>query len=606
MAWKLPLPAFTKRAPEPDLPGVMPAWLPRMADMVSWLLIASLMYFLWLWTLEISGDRAIPLKVGEAGVWTFNANFYWPLLIGFTMSAIGLPMLAKIGIPIYCELSFKKQGQKWPKVWMLILIVLTSFVLIAGNLHVINGARLEKNRDGAVKEELTDQNRAALKANLDSVSQDLQDITNPALTTYQAQASREGAAAWAKRVATAKAQNDWQADAIERALAAAERGDRLRADRKAAIQALAMAPTKAAAADRIVTKGDWATSITDELDKARALMLSIVQDLAALLMGWIAYRLYEVRKHQLAAYEASQLNEEIAGDALAIEDKSGETQFHPQEEMYDEQGRRLVKAKRKKEEWWVAVPDAKPRKPKAKKDPREAQAAPDLPAEALAEAGMFDDIPDAGQTSGDDRSADDVDARLYVPSETEKHDDEDASAPETGASDDPRAANGAGLAGQPEGGVPEPELFSEELTHEAPEDQQADEPEEAAGESEGESSVLEWSGNADGSADGYTSLGGAELDDQAYEAAIPVLVDEVHDQNIRVLIDEEAVGERGLNDQEALPDGTADSLWPEISETESGQFEFEGETISEAEALELEAEHQRLTHPRLPAPEAAE
>lgn len=325
-----------KRDDDLDIPGAPAAWLCRAADFASWVLIVSLMYFLWLYTLEIAGDRAIPLRLGEAGIWTLNAAFYWPLLIGFTLSAIGLPLLTKIGIPIYCELNYKKPGQGWPKFWMLVLIVLTSFVLIAGNLHIINDARLEKNRAGAVKTEQADMARGALEANLASINQDLADITNPALTTYQAQAAREGAESWAKRVAIAKAQKDYQADAIARAQAAAERGDALRAQRKEAIAALAAAPTKAAAVDRVVKDGDWATGIADEVDKARSLLFSVVQDIAALLMGWIAYRLWQVRSQKIADHEAAQAKEEDGGD-LRITDQTQIPQPIPGEvQMFEE------------------------------------------------------------------------------------------------------------------------------------------------------------------------------------------------------------------------------------------------------------------------------
>lgn len=350
-----------------DPPGVVPAWLVRMADLTSWILIAALMYFLFLWTLEISGDRATPLLISKAGIWELNTAFYWPLLIGFLGSAIGLPLLAKIGIPIFCELSFKKPGQGWPKFWMLILIILTSLVIIAGNMHVINGARLEKNREGAVKVELNDQARGALQANLDAINQDLADITNPALTTYQAQSAREGAAAWAKRVATAKAQNDYQADAIERAMASAERGDQLRKDRKAAMLALAGAPTQAAAAERIVTQGDWVTSLVDEIDRVRAVMLGAVQDLAALLLGWIAYRLAAVRKQQLADWEAVHAEPHAEpGVDLRITDGTDQWQPVPNETTYDpDTGEELIPVRRRKEVHYR-------RKPKSKKDDAQA------------------------------------------------------------------------------------------------------------------------------------------------------------------------------------------------------------------------------------------
>ena len=366
MGFALPRNLWPQREPDFDPPGVVPAWLVRMADLTSWILIAALMYFLFLWTLEISGDRATPLLISKAGIWELNTAFYWPLLIGFLGSAIGLPLLAKIGIPIFCELSFKKPGQGWPKFWMLILIILTSLVIIAGNMHVINGARLEKNREGAVKVELNDQARGALQANLDAINQDLADITNPALTTYQAQASREGAAAWAKRVAIAQAQKDYQADAIARALAAAERGDQLRADRKAAMLALAGAPTQAAAAERIVTQGDWVTSLVDEIDRVRAVMLGAVQDLAALLLGWIAYRLAAVRKQQLADWEAVHAEPHAeAGVDLRITDGTDQWQVEPQTVEYDEEGNELVKVRRRKEVHYR-------RKPKPKKDESQA------------------------------------------------------------------------------------------------------------------------------------------------------------------------------------------------------------------------------------------
>lgn len=420
MAWKLPLPAWHKRAPEPDIPGVIPAWLPRSANACAWLLILGQIYVLGLWVLDIARDQATPLMLSHVGFWEMAARFYFPVIIGFLAPMIGLPWLTKIGIPIYCELSYKRSGEGWPKAWMAVLIALASLVLCSSGLVVYNGARLEKNREGAVKVEQNDQGRAALQANLDSINADLKDITNPALTTYQAQASREGATAWAKRVATAKAQKDWQADAIERALASAERGDQLRADRKAAILALAAAPTKAAAVERVVTDGDQVTGMVDVVNQWRALVLAFVQDLAALLLGWIAYRLARVRSQQLAAYEAQQPHEEIDGAWLQITDQTMTTQPMPQEEMQDHLGRRMIKVRAGFNEdgtqryFWRLAPGEKKRgdEPQAPISTNDARF--DLPDDAMLDPGVNEEFehgdessPESPALEGEDNSESD-------------------------------------------------------------------------------------------------------------------------------------------------------------------------------------------------------
>ncbi|NBW22689.1 MAG: hypothetical protein EBR82_83565, partial [Caulobacteraceae bacterium] len=83
-------------AKEPDPPGVtIPESLVKSAKLASWLAFFSLVYFLWLYTLDIAKDRAAALTLNNVGPFVgLGLQFWWPYIIGFGMVAVGIPYVA--------------------------------------------------------------------------------------------------------------------------------------------------------------------------------------------------------------------------------------------------------------------------------------------------------------------------------------------------------------------------------------------------------------------------------------------------------------------------------------------------------------------------------
>lgn len=298
-------PSWPQRAPEaPDPPGVTPAWLVRSAKIAANVAMASLVYFLLLFSLDAAGDQATALHLTRAGGWTGDLAFWFPLVIGFLAISFGIPFLGKIIIPIFVSLNWR--GQFWPKLWTLGLVLAASFVIVSGTISVQGKAIVEHGRDGAVAVAQIEQQNAGRAALLAAKRDELARMTSDAMTTNEARAARAGVAGWRVYVETARTQNAPQLPQIERAMGSAESADRLRAQIDTLIQQGAGATVTAAVAERVEsphTAGmqgflDWLVSV-------RAVLLAVVMDVVCLLMPWIALRLEQKRAVELAAAGAA-------------------------------------------------------------------------------------------------------------------------------------------------------------------------------------------------------------------------------------------------------------------------------------------------------------
>lgn len=310
-SWARPRGKVQETSPR-DPPGIIPAWLIWQTKAAAWVAVASLVYFLWLFSLDAARDSAEALHVTHAGLWRGNIEFWFPIIVGFTLIAIGIPWLAKILIPAFVSLSFKRPGEGWPKFWLLVLVVMTSSVIIAGTVSVQTDTRLERNRGGAIEEQRAARGRAGLQADLDTTERELNRLCAPEDDTpgYQQQACRAGATAWGERLAEARAQNDYQAAAIARALSDARQGDRFRAEQARLRRAIAEAPVAAEVQERVVRREDeGVVALVDFVTAWRAVLLAVVMDIAALLLSWIALRLEQARNRQLSEASAGVLDE---------------------------------------------------------------------------------------------------------------------------------------------------------------------------------------------------------------------------------------------------------------------------------------------------------
>jgi len=327
-------------AKDPDPPGVtIPESLVKSAKLASWLAFFSLVYFLWLYTLDIARDRAAALQINDVGPFMgLGLEFWFPYIIGFAMVAIGIPYVAKISIPLF--MSFRWKGQFYAKIWSLVIAVSVSLVVIAGTFSIQGEAVMEKGRDSAVKVEQIGQNRAAIEAQLALAKQELTDMMN-SRSGYLSQAASVGAAQWQAEYVAKLKSNDPNADRITRALGAAKAADAKRDEIKALTLALAAAPTIASVQQRVTSSGTgWIGSTIDWLEGARAMLLALVMDIVCLVMPWIALRLEQARKLQMdaAAPQVATVDDDESRP-FAIEDLRTAAPVTPQPmEWYDENG----------------------------------------------------------------------------------------------------------------------------------------------------------------------------------------------------------------------------------------------------------------------------
>jgi low affinity Fe/Cu permease len=330
-------PPKPERAPDP--PGVIPESLVKSAELASWMAFCALVYFLWLYTLDIAGARSNALQLDNVGPYEgLGLSFWFPYIAGFAVVAVGIPYVAKIAIPVFMSLEWK--GQFWPKLWALVIALSVSLVIIAGTFAIQGDALMERDRGSAVAVEQVAQNRAAIEARIAARTDDLDRLTAPADDTpnMQQMAARSTAEAWAERIEAARAQGSGQLPSIERALSDARAADRIRADIEALRVDLATAPTEAAVS-ATVTSGSGAVigNLMSWVETYRAILLSLVMDIVCLMMPWIALRLRQARERQLAGLEPPTVEPApVMDEGHMVEDLRGQAPVANEVDAYFE------------------------------------------------------------------------------------------------------------------------------------------------------------------------------------------------------------------------------------------------------------------------------
>lgn len=290
---------------EQDPLGAIPESLVKSAKLASWIAFFALVYFLWLYTLDIAADRSAALHLTKAGQWTGDIQFWFPYIFGFGAVAVGIPYVAKIAIPVFMSLDWRTN--LWPKAWALLIALAVSLVVIAGTFTVQGHSIVEKGRDALVAEQTQQQGVAALEARRNAIDARWKSLTDSSNTTLQAQAARAGVAGWDSYIATAKRQaaagtiSESRLALIERAKGSAIAAEEYQKQMDDLTAQIASAPTAASAAARVETGGaGWIQSTMDWLEGTRAILLSLVMDIVCLMMPWIALRLEQARNRQLA------------------------------------------------------------------------------------------------------------------------------------------------------------------------------------------------------------------------------------------------------------------------------------------------------------------
>lgn len=295
--------ADRKAAKRPDPPNVtVPEWLVHSAHALSWIAAGTASFFLLSFCIGIAGDQSNALHITHAGTWIGDIQFYVPLVIGFFAIAIGIPYLAKSVIPIFVALTWREHF--WPKFWVLILTVSASFVIIAGSFSVQGGAIIEHGRGAAVAVEGVQQANAVRAARIADIDARLAQMRDRSRNNeYAATAANVGAAAYTSGYlspAAMAASPPERRDLVRRALGAAQAADTLETERGQLRAQQASAATVASVEATPTTAGtSWIANAIDFIRGAWALMLSVLNDIVCLLMGWIALRLEQTRNRQM-------------------------------------------------------------------------------------------------------------------------------------------------------------------------------------------------------------------------------------------------------------------------------------------------------------------
>lgn len=317
--------AERKAAKKPDPPHVTVAeWQVSAARFASNVAMCVLVYFLWLYTLQIAGDRAADLHLTHAGGWVGDLRFWFPFIVGFGIMSFGIPYVAKISIPTFMALNWREH--LWPKAWALGIALSVSLVIMAGTFTIQGDAILERDRASAVAVQQVEQSREGLQAQITAAEQRLRDMRNNS-NAYMAQAASVGADGWQSYIDQARRTNDARLPMIERAMGAARAADAKQAELDGLRVRLAQSAGTASVERHVTTTAatTWIGSLLDWVESVRAILLSLVMDVCCLMMPWIARHLELARNRQLGADVSGW-----ADDAHRIPDMRAEDPITPQ------------------------------------------------------------------------------------------------------------------------------------------------------------------------------------------------------------------------------------------------------------------------------------
>lgn len=299
--WGLSMPFLNRFAPQPDAPdpdGVtVSAAQVRAAKFAANLATASLVYFLWLYTLDLARDRAGAMHVTHAGGWVGDFTFWFPYIIGFAIVAFGIPYVAKIAIPTFMALDWRTGF--WPKLWALGIAAAVSVVIISGTFAVQGDTILERDRGAAIAVQQVEQGAAVLAAQIADVQHAMDERTRSE-SAYVRTAASMSPEAYDRFVESRR--GDWQYDRLVSYRAVSEEMERLNARMSALRVQQASQQGTAAVARRVEGNGgtSWIGGVLDWLEGVRAILLSLVMDIVCLMMPWIARHLELRRNAQLA------------------------------------------------------------------------------------------------------------------------------------------------------------------------------------------------------------------------------------------------------------------------------------------------------------------
>lgn len=288
--------AEAKKAASVDPVGVtIPLSLVRSAKLAAWMAYFSLVYFLWLYTLDIARDRAASLHLTHVGSWIGEVQFYFPYIVGFAVVAVGIPYVAKISIPTFMSLNWRDNF--WPKLWALFIAAAVSVVVIAGTFTVQGDTILERDRASVVAVDQVAQEAAVLTARIADVQHAMDERTQSP-SPYVRTAASMSPTAYDRFVAARAGDPQYQRLLSYRAVSE-EMVDLNR--QMADLRAQQARQTVVSQVQGRVTNTNngWIAGTLGWLEGARAMLLSLVMDIVCLIMPWIALRLEQARNRQM-------------------------------------------------------------------------------------------------------------------------------------------------------------------------------------------------------------------------------------------------------------------------------------------------------------------
>lgn len=276
---------------------------------------------------DIAGAKHLTWSLDAIGPYAgLGASLHIPWLPFLLAGALGVWIFNRHGLRILLTLRFASPEQRrwlglaWggrdatpiAKTAVALALVAFSALIIVTATKFQDGGRMEDARQAAIVEETAARDRAAVQAELDSVTRDLRTLTQPDDSTpnFQTQAARAGATSWAARV---RATSD---PTLQQRLGAeqptAERADTLRERETALRRELASAPVTAAVARQVaVDRGatDWIIGAFASIP----LWFAVATEFLALIMKLVEVLL--LRRAQaawLAAQDAQTASAETA------------------------------------------------------------------------------------------------------------------------------------------------------------------------------------------------------------------------------------------------------------------------------------------------------
>lgn len=202
-------------------------WLIKALSLATLCAAAVEIYWMVVFCIEATGGVQIDFDSGSKDhLWQLAFSARIVVLLGLIVASTVIVIWSMIWLPLQME---ARGTGPWRRGSMIAWGVLANIVVCFGGTTVMNSNRQEQVRSGVVREEAAAQGVEAIRARLSVAQGDLDKLTAPNIATYQAQAARDGAAAWARRVQIAAGMTppDPQLAMLQKAQASAEKADAL-------------------------------------------------------------------------------------------------------------------------------------------------------------------------------------------------------------------------------------------------------------------------------------------------------------------------------------------------------------------------------------------